>query len=58
MAAVEAQAFTLVLPKELVGKTVVVEQADDAQMRLRVLGSKAYYVVGSNGLYISEALSA
>ena len=50
----------LVLPEELLGKTVVVERADDSQLVLRVLGSqrKLYYVVGANGLYVSEALSA
>lgn len=50
----------LLLPEELVGKTVVIEQADDAQMKLRVLGSQrsSYYVVGANGLYVSEALPA
>lgn len=50
----------LVIPEELVGKTVVIEKADDTQMKVRVLGSQrvSYYVVGANGLYISEALSA
>ncbi len=56
----EQGAYALMHNEDLVGKTVVIEAADDNMLKLRELGSLAavIYYVGANGLYVSEALSA